>query len=77
VETTFLPAPAGALPTTVFDAERTVHLNGATIVLKHYLPAHTDSDISVNFTDAEVIHVGDTWWHGYYPSLTMSPGGQH
>jgi glyoxylase-like metal-dependent hydrolase (beta-lactamase superfamily II) len=74
-ETTFLPAPAGALPTEVFDAERRVQLNGTTIALKHYLPAHTDSDISVNFTDSEVIHVGDTWWHGYYPFIDYVTGG--
>ena len=74
-ETTFRPAPAGALPTVVFDAERTLHLNGSTIVLRHYLPAHTDSDISVNFTDAAVIHVGDTWWNGYYPFIDYVTGG--
>jgi glyoxylase-like metal-dependent hydrolase (beta-lactamase superfamily II) len=74
-ETTFPPVPAGALPTTVFDAEHTVHLNGTTIALKHYLPAHTDSDISVNFTDADVLHVADTWWHGYYPFIDYVTGG--
>lgn len=74
-ETSFPPVPSGALPTTVFDDERTVHLNGATIALKHYAPAHTDSDISVNFTDADVIHVGDTWWHGYYPFIDYVTGG--
>jgi len=74
-ETTFRPAPAGAVPTVVFDAQRTVHLNGTTIALRHYLPAHTDSDISVNFTEAEVIHVGDTWWHGYYPFIDYVTGG--
>jgi glyoxylase-like metal-dependent hydrolase (beta-lactamase superfamily II) len=74
-ETTFPPVPAGARPTTVFDEERTMHLNGTTIALKHYLPAHTDSDISVNFTDADIVHVGDTWWHGYYPFIDYTTGG--
>jgi glyoxylase-like metal-dependent hydrolase (beta-lactamase superfamily II) len=68
-ESTFLPVPAGALPATVFDTERTVNLNGNTIALKHYLPAHTDSDISVHFTEADVTHVGDTWWNGIYPFI--------
>jgi hypothetical protein len=36
-------------------------LNEADIILKYYGPAHTDSDISVNFTEADVVHVGDTW----------------
>src|SRR6185436_14836750 len=62
-------------PTVVFDAQRTVHLNGTTIALRHYGPAHTDSDISVNFTEADVIHVGDTWWNGIYPFIDYSTGG--
>ncbi len=72
---TFPPAPAGAIPSEVFDDERTVHLNGATIALKHYAPAHTDSDISVHFTDADIFHVADTFWNGYYPFIDYSTGG--
>src|SRR6516165_8966876 len=41
---TFEPAPAGAIPTDVFDVERILKLNGTTIALKYYVPAHTDSD---------------------------------
>src|SRR4030095_13405406 len=40
---TFPPAPAGALPTKVFTKDETLHLNGATLALKCYKPAHTDS----------------------------------
>ncbi len=72
---TFSASPAGALPTTVFDDERTVHCNGATVALKHYAPTHTDSDISAHFTDADILHVGDTFWNGYYPFIDYSTGG--
>jgi glyoxylase-like metal-dependent hydrolase (beta-lactamase superfamily II) len=72
---TFPPAPAGALPSEVFDDERSLKLNGTTIALKHYAPAHTDSDISVYFTDANILHVGDTFWNGYYPFIDYSTGG--
>ena len=72
---TFPPAPAGAIPTEVFDDERTLKLNGTTIALKHYAPAHTDSDISVHFTDADILHVADTFWNGYYPFIDYSTGG--
>jgi glyoxylase-like metal-dependent hydrolase (beta-lactamase superfamily II) len=58
---TFPPAPAVALPTKLFNSEQTLHLNGATLALKYYPPAHTDSDISVHFTDADIIHVADTF----------------
>src|SRR5262247_2102131 len=57
---TFPPAPAGALPTKVLTADETLHLNGATLALKYYVPAHTDSDISVEFPEGDIIHVGDT-----------------
>jgi len=72
---TFKASPPGAIPSEVFQTEKTVHLNGATIVLKHYAPAHTDSDISVHFTDADIFHVADTFWNGYYPFIDYSTGG--
>jgi glyoxylase-like metal-dependent hydrolase (beta-lactamase superfamily II) len=72
---TFPAGPAGALPATVFAAGHELHLNDTRIVLKYYGPAHTDSDISVNFTDADVVHVGDTWWNGVYPFIDYSTGG--
>jgi glyoxylase-like metal-dependent hydrolase (beta-lactamase superfamily II) len=72
---TFEPAPAGAIPAEVFDDERTLKLNGTTITLKHYAPAHTDSDISVHFTDSDILHVADTFWNGFYPFIDYSTGG--
>jgi len=71
----FPPAPAGALPTKLFASEETLHLNGATLALKYYPPAHTDSDISVEFTDADILHVADTWWNGHFPFIDYSTGG--
>jgi len=72
---TFKASPPGAIPAQVFQTEQTVHLNGATIALKHYAPAHTDGDISVHFTDADILHVADTFWNGYYPFIDYSTGG--
>ena len=72
---TFPAAPAGAIPSTVFKEDYTLHANGSTLLLKHYLPAHTDSDISVHFTEADIFHVADTFWNGYYPFIDYSTGG--
>jgi glyoxylase-like metal-dependent hydrolase (beta-lactamase superfamily II) len=72
---TFPPSPKGAIPTDVFNADKTLQLNGATIALKHYGPAHTDGDISAYFVEADVFHTGDTWWNGYYPFIDYSTGG--
>ena len=72
---TFPASPAGALPTTLFKTGRKIDFNGKTVALKYYPPAHTDSDISVEFTDADILHVGDTWWNGHYPFIDYSTGG--
>jgi glyoxylase-like metal-dependent hydrolase (beta-lactamase superfamily II) len=72
---TFPPAPAGALPTKVISADETLHLNGATLALKCYWPSHTDSDISVEFTEADIIDVADTFWNGQYPYIDHATGG--
>jgi len=72
---TFPAAPAGAIPTTIFQDEQVVHANGSTLALKYYGPAHTDSDISVHFTEADVLHTGDTLWNRNYPFVDYSTGG--
>jgi glyoxylase-like metal-dependent hydrolase (beta-lactamase superfamily II) len=71
----FLPLPASALPSEVFAKEHKLKLNGASIGLKYYGPAHTDGDISVTFAEANVVHVGDTFWNGIYPFIDYSTGG--
>jgi glyoxylase-like metal-dependent hydrolase (beta-lactamase superfamily II) len=71
----FLPLRQGGIPSEVFVAEHTLKLNGATIRLKRYKPAHTDSDISVTFGEADVLHTGDTYWNGIYPFIDYSTGG--
>jgi glyoxylase-like metal-dependent hydrolase (beta-lactamase superfamily II) len=59
----------------VFATEHNLKLNGSSIALKYYGPAHTDSDISVTFAEANVVHVGDTFWNGIYPFIDYSTGG--
>jgi hypothetical protein len=56
--------PSGGIPSEVFASEHSLKLNGSSIGLKYYGPAHTDSDISVTFTEANIVHVGDTFWNG-------------
>ena len=72
---TFPPSPAAALATTLVTTERSLRLNGLRVDLKYYGPAHTDTDISIHFTDADVLSVGDVWWNGEYPFIDNSTGG--
>src|SRR3954463_15677057 len=71
----FLPLPAGGIPSEVFSDEHHLKLNGASIRLKYYGPAHTDSDIMVAFGEANIVHVADTFWNGVYPFVDYSTGG--
>ncbi len=71
----FLALPAGGIPSEVFADGRSLKLNGMTIALKHYGTAHTDSDISATFAEANVVHLADTFWNGVYPFIDYSTGG--
>ena len=71
----FLPSPAGALPSEVLSANRTLKLNAASLELKLYKPAHTDSDLSVTFGEADILHIADTYWNVTYPFIDYSTGG--
>jgi cyclase len=71
-----LPAsPAGALPTVTFDNTLRVWHNGDSLELVHFDPAHTDTDIYIHFHKADVLHVGDIWFNGFYPFIDEGTGG--
>lgn len=74
-EWTFPAAPSGAVPSLVFNDEHRLLHNDTNIRLKYYGPAHTDSDVSVIFEEADIVHVGDTWWNGIYPFIDYSTNG--
>src|SRR3984893_12748254 len=65
----------GGLPGEVFSSEHKLKLNGSSISLKYYGPAHTDVDISVTFGEADILHAADTYWNGIYPFMDYSTGG--
>ena len=72
---TFPPAPPGARPTSIVDAEKTLEFGGETLVMHYYGPCHTDSDMYVYFKKADVLAVGDTFWNGVYPFIDIVTGG--
>jgi len=71
----FDPSPSAALPTQTFPAKLTLQLNGEVIYLSHVAPAHTDTDIFVHYTKADVLHMGDVFFNGFYPFIDASTGG--
>lgn len=71
----FPPTPTAGLPTIVVGNEKTMDFDGETLVLKHFGPGHTDTDLSIYYKHADVLQMGDIWWNGHYPFLDNGAGG--
>ncbi len=70
------PAPKAALPVVTFDDGVTLHLNGDTLHIVHVRNAHTDGDALVHWQKADVLHMGDTFFHGTsFPFIDRDSGG--
>jgi len=71
-----MPAsPSAALPSITFDDSMHAWHNGDSLDLVHFDPAHTDTDIYIHFNNANVLHMGDTWFNGMYPFIDEATGG--
>jgi glyoxylase-like metal-dependent hydrolase (beta-lactamase superfamily II) len=68
-------SPAAALPVVTFTESVALHLNGDEVSVIHVAHAHTDGDALVKFARANVLHMGDTWFHGGYPFIDLGSGG--
>jgi len=69
------PAAPGALPVVTFTDSIAFHVNGDDIVAFHVSPAHTDGDVIVHFTKANVVHMGDVLVLNGFPFIDLSSGG--
>lgn len=69
-------SPKAAWPVVTFEDGVTLHLNGQTIEVYHVAPAHTDGDSIVRFVEADVLHLGDTYFSGIYPFFDTTSGGE-
>lgn len=68
-------SPAEALPVVTFEDGATLHLNGETLVARHFPNAHTDTDIVLRFEKARAVHMGDIFMNGFYPFIDEGSGG--
>ena len=71
----FTPVAASALPTETFKTNYKMQANGENLELAYIPPAHTDTDISIQYTKANVLHVADTFFNGMYPFIDAGTGG--
>lgn len=65
-----LGAPIGA-----FSDALTFHLGAETVRAVKIPPAHTGGDAIVIIQPANIIHVGDASFNGFYPSIDIENGG--
>ena len=69
------PSPAAALPSITWHDGLTLHLNGG-IRTMHAPHAHTDGDSMVWFPTANVLHMGDLFFHQVtLPFIDIDSGG--
>ncbi|MFK7848342.1 MAG: MBL fold metallo-hydrolase [Rhodothermales bacterium] len=66
---------SAALPVVTFAQDVTFHLNGETIHAFHINDAHTDGDVIIHFKNANVMHMGDTFFAGRFPYIDLDSGG--
>jgi glyoxylase-like metal-dependent hydrolase (beta-lactamase superfamily II) len=62
-------------PVVTYDHELRVHVGGETIEVWHTPPAHTDGDSVVFFRKANVLHMGDLFFHKVVPFIDVRGGG--
>ena len=63
------------LPVITFNEAMTFHMNNNDIRAWHVEHAHTDGDAIVHFKQANVLHMGDTYFAGMYPFIDTGSGG--
>jgi glyoxylase-like metal-dependent hydrolase (beta-lactamase superfamily II) len=69
------PMPKEGLPVVTFSQDVTFHINGDEVVVFHVPRAHTDGDGIIRFRKANIFHMGDVFFNGFYPFIDYSSGG--
>src|SRR5262245_43972929 len=68
------PEPKEAWPVITVDQSLSVHFNGEEIKLVYFPSGHTDGDCIIFFTGANVVHMGDDFFVGRFPSVDLRSG---
>lgn len=69
------PYPKHALPEITYTERLTLRFNGHAIRLIHLPFGHTDGDTVVFFEEANIIHLGDHFFNGFFPFVDVAAGG--
>lgn len=66
---------ADGLPVITFNDKLSVYMNGEQVMVFHVDNAHTDGDAMLYFTESNVLHTGDNYFHKRYPYIDVDSGG--
>lgn len=70
------PAPVAALPVITYAQGVKLHVNGGAMQLVHLPSGHTNGDSAVWWPDANVVHMGDQFFHEVtLPYIDLTSGG--
>ena len=72
---TFTPVESAARPKRLVSRPTTLRVGDEEVVIRPYEDGHTDGDLFVYFTKADVLQTGDTFWNGFYPFIDYVAGG--
>ena len=64
-----------ALPVISFNDKLSLYLNDEQVIAMHFNNAHTDGDSMIYFTESNVLHTGDVFFHNRYPYIDLKSGG--
>lgn len=68
-------SPDAALPVISYVGSVDFYFNGHKIEALTVEPSHTDGDSIVFIEEANVLHMGDTFFHTWYPFVDVDSGG--
>ncbi len=69
------PTDPDLWPVLTYSDTATLHFNGQTIEAVHVPAGHTDGDSFVYFKEANILHMGDNFFNGFFPYIDVDGGG--
>jgi len=69
------PYPKHALPSVTYDSQMSLYINDEELEIVHFPSGHTDGDSVVFFKNANIVHMGDHFFAGFYPFVDVYHGG--
>lgn len=67
--------PEYAVPSITYNKRLNIHLNDEHLEIAHFANGHTDGDSIVFMKKANIVHMGDHFFSGFYPFVDVNSGG--